>query len=194
MIFRLSNYFHSSRKVFLICRNIPAIKRLLIFYLFISATCYAQDAGIFKPDSVKKEIIAAKISGNIKIDGALDETEWKQAIPSPDFIQIEPMQGNTPNHKTTTMGLYNRQYLYLGIIEHDSGGNKAIRATDFRRDFSVRGHDHIAISLDGFNDHRNAMAFTTNAYGVQRDLLVFDDVLTDLDWDGLWKVRTSPLS
>ena len=35
------------------------------------------------------------------------------------------------------------------------------------------------------------MAFTTNAYGVQRDLLVFDDVLADLDWDGLWKVRTN---
>jgi hypothetical protein len=29
------------------------------------------------------------------------------------------------------------------------------------------------------------MALMANAYGVQRDLLVFDDILTDVDWDGL---------
>jgi hypothetical protein len=40
-------------------------------------------------------------------------------------------------------------------------------------------------SLDGLNDARNAMALMANAYGVQRDLLVFDDILTDVDWDGL---------
>ncbi|MGQ0738734.1 MAG: DUF5916 domain-containing protein [Bacteroidota bacterium] len=167
------------------------MKRLLIAILFIPPACFSQDAGIFKPDSVKKEIVAAKIAGNIKIDGNLDEADWKLAKPSPDFIQIDPMQGQPPNHKTEARVLYNRQFLYIGVIAHDSGGKKAIRATDFRRDFSVRSHDLVAISLDGFNDHRNAMAFTTNPYGVQRDLLVFDDVLTDLDWDGLWKVRTS---
>src|SRR5947207_1549919 len=38
---------------------------------------------------------------------------------------------------------------------------------------------------------KKAMALMANAYGVQRDLLVFDDILTDVDWDGLWKVRTT---
>jgi len=151
----------------------------------------SQDAGVFKPDSVKKEMIATKISGQLHIDGILNEEEWKWAKPSPEFVQVEPQQGKAPNQKTETKVLFNRQYLYFGIIAHDSGGRKAIRATDFRRDFSVRSHDHVALSLDGFNDHRNAMAFLANPYGVQRDLLVFDDIFTDLDWDGLWKVRTT---
>lgn len=167
------------------------MRKWLIPILLISLTCHAQDASVFKPDSIKREIKAIRISTNLHIDGRLDEADWKLAVPAPGFIQIDPMQGSKAHHATTTLVLYSRQYLYFGFIAHDSGGRKAIRATDFRRDFSVRSHDHVAISLDGFNDHRNAMAFTTNAYGVQRDLLVFDDVLTDLDWDGLWKVRTN---
>lgn len=166
------------------------MKRLFLLPLLFPLACLAQDAAVFKPDSVKKEIIATRISSSLKIDGHLDEPEWNSAVPAPAFVQIEPLQGLPPNQATRTRVLFNRQFLYIGITALDSGGRKAIRATDFRRDFSVRSHDHVAVSLDGFNDHRNAMAFTTNAYGVQRDLLVFDDVLTDLDWDGLWKVRT----
>ncbi|MFM8347628.1 MAG: hypothetical protein ACKOAR_06245, partial [Bacteroidota bacterium] len=42
-----------------------------------------------------------------------------------------------------------------------------------------------------FNDKRNAMAFAVNPYGVQRDLLSFDDTYYDVDWDGVWRVRTT---
>ena len=52
-------------------------------------------------------------------------------------------------------------------------------------------HDHILVTFDAFNDNRNAMCFATNAYGVQRDYLSFDDLYFDIDWDGLWKVRTT---
>jgi hypothetical protein len=121
----------------------------------------------------------------------LNDTDWQQALPSPQFTQIEPLQGNAPNHETIVKILYNQRYLYVGIIAKDSLGKKAIRATDFRRDFSQRQHDVIALAFDGFNDSRNAMLFATNPYGVQRDLLSFDDLYYDTDWDGLWRVRTS---
>ena len=163
----------------------------VFFCLFLTVLSFSQDAGVFKPDSVKKEMIAVQINGSIKVDGLLDEVEWKLAKPSPRFVQIEPQQGMAPNFETEIRVLYNRQYLYVGFICHDSLGKKAIRATDFRRDFGIRSHDHVALSFDGFNDTRNAMALMANAYGVQRDLLVFDDILTDVDWDGLWKVRTT---
>lgn len=164
---------------------------IVSFTLIACIICYSQDAGVFKPDAVKKEMIAVQITGPIKVDGSLDEEEWKLAKPSPRFVQIEPQQGMAPNFETEVRVLYNRQYLYFSFICHDSSGKKAIRATDFRRDFGIRSHDHVALSFDGFNDDRNAMALMANAYGVQRDLLVFDDILYDLDWDGLWKVRTT---
>ncbi len=167
--------------------------RQLVAILFCGTAIYsyAQDAGVFKPDAVKKEMFAVQINGSIKIDGSLNEEEWKLAKPSPRFVQIEPQQGMAPNFETEVRVLYNRQYLYFGFVCYDSIGKKAIRATDFRRDFGIRSHDHVALSFDGFNDSRNAMALMANAYGVQRDLLVFDDILTDVDWDGLWKVRTT---
>jgi hypothetical protein len=166
------------------------MKRATLTLLLMPMLAAAQDASVFKPDSVRKVISATSIPGSLKIDGRLDEKEWTLAIPAPQFIQIDPQQGAAPNFTTDVKILYNKQYLYFGVFCRDSMGRKAIRATDFKRDFSFRQHDHIGLSFDGFNDRRNSMALFTNPYGVQRDLLNFDDIYTDLDWDGLWKVRT----
>jgi hypothetical protein len=121
----------------------------------------------------------------------LNEPEWQVAQASPQFTQIEPYQGATPNFETAVKILYNKQFLYLGIFSKDSLGRKAIRATDFKRDFDPLAHDLVTITFDGFNDKRNAMCFATNAYGVQRDYLSFDDLYFDQDWDALWRVRTT---
>src|SRR5207237_4547825 len=136
-------------------------------------------------------IEAVQITTTLHIDGLLNEPEWNLARPSPRFTQIEPYQGAAPNFETQVKVLYNKQYLYFGIFSKDSLGRKAIRATDFKRDFDYRQHDLINLSFDGFNDRRNAMCFATNAYGVQRDYLSFDDLYFDYDWNGLWNVRTA---
>src|SRR5580704_12422970 len=167
-------------------------KHLLPILLLLPLTkLFSQDAEFFAPDSVKKEIEAVKISGFIHVDGTMNEPEWKLAKPSPRFIQIEPYQGKDPNFETEVKVLYNREYLYVGIFARDSMGKSAIRASDFMRDFDFTRHDLVTLSFDGFNDKRNAMSFATNAYGVQRDLLAFDDLYYDVDWDGLWRVRTN---
>lgn len=154
-------------------------------------TSYCQNNDIFKPDSIKKEIEAVQITTSLHIDGLLNEPEWNLAKASPRFIQVEPYQGAPPNHATEVRVLYNRQYLYFGIFAHDSVGKRAIRATDFKRDFDFRTHDLVNLAFDCFNDQRNAMVFVTDAYGVQRDLLSFDDLYYDEDWNGLWRVRTN---
>ncbi len=168
------------------------LKKTLSFLLLSSCSpVLAQDAEIFPPDSIKKEIIAVEIGTAVRIDGLMNEAEWKTAAASGHFVQIEPLQGEAPNYDTELRVLYNRQFLYFGIFSRDSSGKKSIRATDFKRDFDIRQHDQVGLSFDGFNDRRNAMAFGANPYGVQRDLLTFDDTYYDIDWDGLWRVRTS---
>lgn len=167
------------------------MRYLFILLLFTSFASFAQDADVFKPDSIRKVLEASQIKSSIKIDGVLKEEEWKNALPSPRFIQVEPHQGALSDFETTVKVLYNKQFLYFGVFSRDSLGKKAIRATDFKRDFNFAQHDLLTLSFDGFNDKRNAMALATNAYGVQRDLLSFDDYYYDVDWDGLWKVRTT---
>jgi hypothetical protein len=166
-------------------------QRFLFALLLVAGQSAAQDADMFSPDSVKKHINAVQIQARLHIDGKLDEQDWSFAKPSPPFVQIEPRQGMPATYGTDIKVLYNRQFLYVGIFAHDPGGKKAIKATDFKRDFNFRQHDYVALAIDGFNDGRNAMNFAVNAYGVQRDLLAFDDLYYDVDWDGLWQVRTT---
>ncbi|MCU0355868.1 MAG: carbohydrate binding family 9 domain-containing protein, partial [Cytophagales bacterium] len=168
--------------------------RFLYFFLFLSlipiAVCGQNDAPVFKPDSVRKTIEATEIQQNLKIDGRLDEAEWRQAKPSNDFFQVEPFQGQPLRLQTEVRVLFNRHYLYVAAFNKDTVGRRALRVPDFRRDFNFRSHDFFGIAIDGFNDKRNAMALMTNPYATQRDLLSFDDVLFDVDWDGWWRVRT----
>ena len=76
------------------------MKRVSILLLFITFYANAQDANVFKPDSIKKELEAVQINSMLKIDGVLNDVDWKNAKPSPRFIQIEPYQGKQPNHNT----------------------------------------------------------------------------------------------
>jgi len=168
---------------------------------------YSQDTAIRKPNPIIslthddttlsnipskiKEIRAIQIENHLNIDGILNEPEWALAPPSPHFVQIEPEQGKPAHFETKIKVLYNKVYLYVGIIALDTLGKKSIKATDFIRDFDITRHDLVSLAFDGFNDHRNAMSFLTNAYGVQKDLLSFDDLYYDINWDGLWRVRTN---
>lgn len=166
---------------------------LPVFLLFFIVPLFssAQAPAVFKPDSIKKELIATRIYSTLRIDGRLDEEEWQLAPLSPRFTQVEPYQGAPASANTVVKVLYNKQHLYIGAFMQDSSGRKGIRAVDFKRDFDWHSHDLLNIGFDGFNDERNSMSFATNAYGVQRDYLGFDALYFDIDWDALWKVRTT---
>ena len=85
-------------------------KQLILVILFsLSIYSYSQDAGVFKPGAVKKEMTAVQITATIKVDGLLNEDEWTLATASPRFVQIEPHQGLPANFETEVKVLYNRQ-------------------------------------------------------------------------------------
>ena len=86
--------------------------------------------------------------------------------------------------------LYNHQFLYVAAILKDTVGKNAYRAPNLKRDYTFVENDLFGIAIDGFNDKRNALVLQSNAYGAQRDLLAFDDRQFDIDWDGLFRVRT----
>lgn len=165
------------------------MKKIISFLaavLFLLNT-FAQN--IFPPDTVKKKIKILQIEGNIKIDGLLNEPEWQIAVPIPGFIQMDPLQGMPAEEKTCVRLLCNKLYLYVSAICYDTVGKNKFRVPNFKRDFSIASGDDFSIAIDGYNDERNAVSFATNPYGVQSDLLSFDDNYYDTDWDGLWVVR-----
>ncbi|MFN3852037.1 MAG: carbohydrate binding family 9 domain-containing protein [Spirosomataceae bacterium] len=163
----------------------------ILFFVLSFLKSYSQDATIFKPNPNRTSFEAKQISTNLKIDGYLRDSEWKNSNVFKDFIEVDPHQGSIPKQETQVRILYNSQYLYIGAFAKDSLGKKSIRVVDFKRDFNTRTSDYFGLAFDGFDDRRNCMVFTTNPHGVQRDFLSFDANYIDLDWDGLWRVRTS---
>jgi len=167
------------------------MKYFYALWIILSFSKLLQAQEIFLPDSIKKQTQAVRIEHSIKIDGKLEESAWSTANPITNFVQVEPFQKQEASQKSVFKLLYNKDYLYIAAILHEPLGKKALRVTNLQRDFDYGRSDQIGISIDGFNDERNAMIFMTNPYGSQRDLLAFDDQVFDEDWDGLWRVRTS---
>ncbi|MBL7723639.1 MAG: carbohydrate binding family 9 domain-containing protein [Chitinophagaceae bacterium] len=166
------------------------MKQLLLAILFLYLLLPATAQNIFPPDVIKKKLEAVRIENSIKIDGKLDEPEWQLAKPIPDFIQIDPKQGELAKKRTVVRVLYNKNFLYVSAICYDTVGHNKYRVLNFKRDYSSGNTDFFAFAVDGYNDERNSVMFSTNPYGAQRDLLSFDDNYYDVDWDGLWYVRT----
>ncbi|MHA8091551.1 DUF5916 domain-containing protein [Aquirufa regiilacus] len=156
--------------------------------LFISFCGFSQE--VFKPLEQRKEFQPLKIERNLKADGYLDESDWQNAPSVKIDFQVEPFQGKKASFNSTVKLLYNQQFLYVAAILRDSVGKNAYRAPNLKRDYEFVENDLFGIAIDGFNDRRNALVLQSNAYGAQRDLLAFDDRQFDIDWDGLYRVRT----
>lgn len=156
--------------------------------IFISFCGFSQE--VFKPLEQRKEFLPLKIERSLKADGYLDEIEWQRAPTVHLDFQVEPFQGQKASFNSTVKMLYNHQFLYVAAILHDTIGKNAFRAPNLKRDYEFEENDLFGIAIDGFLDKRNALVLQSNAYGAQRDLLSFDDRQFDIDWDGLYRVRT----
>lgn len=102
-----------------------------------------------------------------KIDGILDNPEWKQGLAIETFTQFEPLEGSVPSEKTKAYLGYDENNLYVAFRCFDSNP-KAIRASLTQRDKST-GDDEVTIYLDTFNDKKRAFVFQVNPCGIQND-------------------------
>ncbi|RCR65558.1 carbohydrate binding family 9 domain-containing protein [Larkinella punicea] len=173
------------------CNWVTRIVNALIVTALLWGVACAQDGTVFQPENPPKEITGLKIAENLLINGRLDEPAWQIAKLASGFFRQFPDQGGRVAFDTEVYVLYNSRNLYLGFFCPDSLGKKAVRVPDLIRDFDFFNYDLVGVSIDPFLDKRNAIAFQTNPYGAQRDLLCFDDTFFDREWDGFWKVRTT---
>ena len=134
------------------------------------------------PDAVRAH--ATRKSGDIKIDGHLDEAVWQSAPRQGSFVQRFPKDGAKATQDTQFAFLYDDDAIYVGVWAHDGEPDK-IRALLTRRDVDALS-DAVVIGIDSYHDRRTAYVFQLNAAGVQRDMMLFDDVQQDDTWDAVW--------
>ncbi len=167
-------------------------KSILIFSLMalglVATSINAQDT----LDSSKSAVITATpVTGDLKIDGKLNEADWRSAKAAGRFVQIEPNQGGKTTFDTKVRILFDEDNLYIGAICYDATGRSGVRVPNLRRDFDYFENDLFGVSFDPFNDRRSSQIFQTNPYGALRDMEVIDGQIQNIDWDESWKVRTA---
>ena len=163
--------------------------RLLIslFLLFICTDLKSQSENR-EPKSFKAFPIK---SGDIKLDGRLDDTFWSDITGISDFLVQEPVEGGEPTEKTTIKIVYDENYLYIGAIFYDSEPD-GIKAFKMRKDAPLNTDDRFMWILDTYLDGRNAYFFEINPRGLMGDglLTIGQGRSLNKDWDGIWRPWT----
>jgi hypothetical protein len=133
---------------------------------------------------------AQRTTGDIKIDGRLDEPAWSRATVASGFTQEWPLRGQPARQKTEVKVLYDDQFLYIGArMHHDpalDGGRATVVRRLHRRDQDSQS-DWFGVALDSNHDRRTALVFEVNAGGVQKDQVIYNDTSFDPSWDGVWE-------
>ena len=143
---------------------------------------------------------AARLAGELRIDGHLDEPAWARAAVASGFRQREPREGEPATQPTEVRVLYDARSLYLGVLARDSEPqrvvahirqrDKLLAPTGFDESYEFAGDDAVAILLDPFRDRRNAVVFATNANGAEFEALITDESgAFNADWRTVWTVR-----
>ena len=126
-----------------------------------------------------------------RVDGALDEAEWRRAQIISDFVQKIPVEGAEPSVDTEVMLLYDDDALYVGarLLRTDPA---AIRTSITRRD-GESDAEVFTISLDTYYDRRTAYSFSVSSGGVRGDFYHSqdsEDSGREPQFDPIWSART----
>ncbi|GAB4511323.1 MAG: hypothetical protein Tsb004_15590 [Allomuricauda sp.] len=133
---------------------------------------------------------APKINNAILIDGALDESDWSNALEFNEFKQLEPDLGETPTEETVVKLMYNDKFLYIGFTMNYND-SEDIYGRELERDFSLSRDDYAEIHLDTYNDNTNTLVFRTNIHAAREDYEVGRNGETlNFSWNMFWDVST----
>src|SRR5262245_5558548 len=173
---------------------IHSILRLVSAFLLASLTA----SGLKAAETVPPPPTPAELprtTSAIKIDGDLDDAEWKYALIIDKFFETSPGNNIPAKIKTTTYLAYDDQYFYIGIKADDPEPSK-IRAPYVERDQVIGTDDNLAIFLDTRNDHRSALELRVNPRGIQADGIYDDangseDFSPDFFYDTAAKITSS---
>ncbi|MEA2563048.1 MAG: hypothetical protein QOH06_4552 [Acidobacteriota bacterium] len=127
-------------------------------------------------------------SSPIRVDGVLDDAGWENATVIDLPYEWFPGDNVTPPVATDALVTFDEETLYIAFKASDPNP-KAIRAQLMDRDLvgTFVQDDHVGITIDTFNDERQAFQFRINPRGVQVDA-AFSEIegTEDFTWDAIW--------
>ena len=118
------------------------------------------------------------------IDGKLDDECWKKGTWAGDYHQFVPNEGAKPTYPTELNIQYDDKYLYVAFRAYDGEPDKISRMAGGRDEMVG---DMVGITLDSYRDFRTGFEFTISAWGQKVDLVLFNPMNWDFNWNAVWK-------
>ena len=104
----------------------------------------------------------------IKVDGKLNEHDWKQAVLISDFEDIEGASKPKPAFSTTVKMMWDSQYLYIGAVLEEPHLWGTLKKQD---DIIYRDHD-FEVFIDPMGDGEQYFEIEINVLGTIMDLFM----------------------
>ena len=130
----------------------------------------------------------SRVTGDIEIDGNLNEAAWKYASRAENFVERYPGRNLEPGVGTLAFIAYDDHFLYAAFECHDDPSQ--IRATMCQRD-QFQGDDAVCLLIDTYGNAAWAYEFFVNPYGVQKDCLWSNVMGEDQSYDLVWHSAAS---
>ncbi len=159
----------------------------------VAALCVAVAGGAVRSARAQEPASTSVLSIQepVQVDGRLDESFWRRAVPIP-LAQQAPVPLAVTPFETTVRIATNQEYVYFAFECLDPDPRQLAVHT-MQRDGDVEGDDFVSIVLDTYGDRRTGYFFRVNASGARIDGLVAGPEDPSLDWDGIWDARTHRL-
>ena len=160
---------------------------LRVFAFVITISC----AVCLPADAQSVTVNAVRTQQPLVIDGVLDESLYRDVVPSSDFIQVEPDAGALATERTETWLAFDADHVYVSFRAWDSDIDRLV-ATEMRRDHGNiwSGNDILVFVFDTFYDRRSSISFTVNPIGGRSDGQVVNERQYNADWNPVWRVET----
>jgi len=172
----------------------PLLKTLLVGFLTVIQTTLFSISGqsalkqdmTQKPDSVIQPVYTTSrlVTAKPVIDGKLDDECWKVGTWAGDYTQFIPDEGAKPTYPTEMNIQYDDKNLYIAFRAYDDEPDKILQLAGGRDD--IVG-DMVGINFDSYRDYRTGFEFTITAWGQKVDLVLFNPMNWDFNWDAVWK-------
>lgn len=158
------------------------MKKITLAILFLLGHHFLNAQGVTPTVSLNIQAITTQI----KVDGKLEESVWKEISPATNFWKQAPVDGEQATKQTEVRMAYDDKFVYLSAVCWDDP-NYVIQT--LKRD-NFGESDAFAVVIDPVNEQTNAYAFAVNAKGAQSELLISGASGNSVDesWDNKWFV------
>ena len=117
----------------------------IVAAVLLCATSVTADA----QPSDSPQLRATPLTGNITIDGLLNEAAWKSAERAENFLQADPAEGAPATARTIVRVLANAKAIVVGIVCEDPEPARIV-SFSVRRDAPLKSEDHVRIVFGPF--------------------------------------------